>query len=432
MASNTHFETVDCSEISDVWTGQSAGPCLYTHGQDQFVAFYAADRSITAGHRRLGDTEWTLAQVSTQRNSVWDHHNELALTVDDDDHLHLVGDMHVDPLNYFRTTEPLDVTSFERVESMVGSDEDRTTYPSFLRGPDDELIVKYRHGGSGAGNWIYNVYHHGDRDWDRLLDTPLTRGGDRASAYPQGPTLGPDDYYHLVWCWRDNPGAQTNHDLYYVRSGDLRNWETARGEPVTLPIEFHQGELIDPVPPYGGLLNSRIRLGFDTQDRAVVSYMKFDPDGNTQIYNARCESHGWNVYKTSDWDYRYSFGGRGSLGTPLQFSGVEIEPDGRLSQTYEHPKYGSGKWILEEETLEATEWFSPWHRYPETLETTESTDPKMRVNWATDSGDSPDETEYLLRWEARDPQHGGDSESAEVPEPTALECYQFESVDHAQ
>lgn len=425
MATNTRFETVEGHEIAAVWAGQD-GYSLYTRGEDQFVAFYAADQSITVGHRRLGETDWTLSRVTEERNDPWDHHNRLTLTADRDGYLHLAGDMHVDPLNYFRTTDPLDVTAFERVESMVGRDEDRATYPSFLRGPDDELIFTYRDGRSGAGDWIYNVYDPEPRAWDRLLAEPLTQGGERANAYPTGPTLGPDGYYHLVWCWRDNPAAQTNHDLYYVRSEDLRDWETSDGRAVSLPIRFHDGELIDPVAPYGGLLNSRIFLGFDTRERVVVSYMKFDPDGNTQLYNARREADGWTIYETSDWGYRYTFGGKGSLGTPLRFDGVAVEPDGRLSQTYEHPKYGTGKWILDGESLEPVEWLSPWHRYPESLGTVRADHPHLQVNWAEDSGAGPGDDQYALRWEGRDPQYGRDAEQDEAPPPTPLQWYRFE------
>jgi hypothetical protein len=296
------------------------------------------------------------------------------------------------------------------------------TYPSFLRGPDGDLVFKYRDGMSGAGDWIYNVYDPDRSEWDRLLDEPLTRGGERANAYPEGPVRGPEGQYHLVWCWRDNPGAQTNHDLYYVRSPDLRTWETGDGQPVALPVEFHGGDLVDPVAPYGGLLNSRIRLGFDSRGRVVVSYMKFDPDGNTQVYNARRETDGWTVYETSDWSHRVTFGGTGTLGVPLDFSGVTIEPDGRLTQSYDHSTYGTGRWVLDEETLDPVEWRSPWRRYPD-LDETDS--PRLRANWVEDSGDHETDAVFALRWEARDPRHGGDAAPEETPAPTALRLYRL-------
>lgn len=441
MPLNTRYEEVGSHEIGEVWTGQSVRFPLVTHGDDQFIAFYAADRSITVGHRRLGGTDWSLSTVSQDRNDPWDHHNSLALAIDDDGHLHLVGDLHVDPINYFRTTSPMDITSFERIESMVGEREHRATYPCFLQGPDGELIFKYRDGSSGAGDWIFNVYDSDTREWHRLLDEPLTAGGEQASAYHAGPTVGPDGRYHLVWCWRDNPAAQTNHDLYYVRSDDLRNWEKSTGVSVHLPIGLPQGELIDPVPPYGGLLNSRIRLGFDASDRVVVTYMKYDPDGNTQVYNARRESEGWKIYQTSDWDYRYTFGGGGTLGTPLDFSGVQIESSGRLSQTYDHPKYGRAKWLLDEATLQPVEWRSPWFRYPAAIRRPTADVDYFHVNWTEVAGSSPADhqplnpgrngTVHALRWESMDPRDGREmtrDERDDLPSST-LEFYEFTCTD---
>jgi hypothetical protein len=84
---------------------------------------------------------------------AWDSHNSLVMAIDDEGFIHLCGNMHVDPLIYFRTSRPLDVTSFERVDFMVGQEEDRCTYPVFMRGPNDELIFRYRDGSSGKGIW---------------------------------------------------------------------------------------------------------------------------------------------------------------------------------------------------------------------------------------------------------------------------------------
>jgi hypothetical protein len=423
MVSNQRYEVLASHDVAPAWAGQSADFALYTVGRDQYVAFYGADRSIQVGHRTLEETEWSIATVTADRNDPWDHHNSLALAVDSDGHLHLVGDLHVDPLCYFRTTEPRDVTTFERRDEMVGPREERATYPAFLRSPEGELVFKYRDGKSGAGDWLYNRYDLERREWKRLLEEPLTRGGEQANAYPEGPVRGPDGYYHLVWCWRDHFAAQTNHDLYYVRSRDLRHWETHDGQHVSTPIGLHMGDLVDPVAPYGGLLNSRIRLGFDTDDRVVVSYMKFDPDGNTQIYNARAESGGWECYRTSDWSERIAFGGGGSLGVPLRFDGVREGPGGRLFQAYEHPTYGSGLWILEEDTLEPVAWRSPWYRHPRAASALEAADERLRVNWVEDSGGGPEIPTFLLRYEALDPHHGGDGEPGRHPDATTLRCY---------
>jgi hypothetical protein len=426
VTTNTELRETDGLAVGPVWAGTAASFDLYTHGEDQYVAYYDDERAVTVGQRRLGETDWTVARLPEERRVKWDAHNYLTLTVDDDGHLHLSGNMHCHPLKYWRTTEPGDVTSFERVASMVGTEEDSVTYPQFFRGPDGELLYKYRDGYSGGGNWIYNVYDPERRAWDRLLDDPVTYGGDEMNAYPVGPQLGPDGYYHLCWVWRDNGGAQMNHDLSYARSPDLREWETSRGKPRDLPMTATTGDIVDPVPPWGGMINGNTKLGFDTEDRVIVSYHKFDHEGNTQVYSARAEEHGWEIYQTSDWDYRWAFGGGGTIGFDVSIGGVEVEDDGRLTQTFEHVKYGSGKWVLDEETLEPVEWLLPHHRYPAHLRGVDSDDEHVQVNWAEDSGDA-DDAVYALRWESLEPSR--DLGYEEEPAPTTLTLHAFERRD---
>lgn len=410
-------------EVVPVWAGTAAPFDLYTHDDHQFVAFYDANRRLTIGKRDLDGAEWMFARLPEDRRIAWDAHNSLALAVDDGGHLHVSGNMHVHPLQYYRTTAPLDTTTFERIDSMVGTEESQVTYPQFLRGSTDELVFTYRDGYSGGGNWIYNVYDEATREWERHLDEPLTYGGDAMNAYPHGPVVGPDGFYHCCWVWRDHGGAQTNHDLSYARSLDLREWETSRGTPLECPIDIDSGEIVDPVPPRGSMINNNTKIGFDTQDRVVISYHKFDHDGNTQIYNARAEADGWKRYCTSDWDYRWAFGGSGTIPFEIRLGPVEHE-DGRLTQTYKHVAYGSGKWILEEETLTPIDLISPWHTYPAELRAVRTDDPNMQVNWAEDSGETPGETRYALRWETLEPNR--DTVRDGAPPETTLTVHEFE------
>ena len=221
-------------DVAPVWSGHPVGFALLTHGDTQFVGFYDAQRRMTIGSRALDSDRWTFQVLPTSVG--WDSHNYIEMTFDDANQLHVAGNMHASPLTYFRTTRPLDVTSLKQVPAMVGRDEQRATYPSFLRGPANELIFTYRDGRSGNGNQIYDVYDTAKQTWSRLLDQPLTDGQGHANAYFRGPTRGPDGYFHLVWVWRNTPACETNHDLCYARSKDLRHWETSGGKPLPLPI----------------------------------------------------------------------------------------------------------------------------------------------------------------------------------------------------
>ncbi len=243
----------------------------------------------------------------------WDSHNYIALAVDSDGYLHLSGDMHVAPLKYFRTSKPFDASTFERVEKMVGREEQRVTYPRFFDGPNGEFLFTYRDGGSGNGNQIYNIYDPKTKAWNRLLDKPLTDGEGKRNAYNDGPIKGPDGWYHLAYVWRETPDAASNHDLCYARSKDFLHWETGAGKPLTLPITLKSSEIVDPVPEKGGMINGNAKLGFDNLGRVTISYHKYDVAGNTQPWTARLENGVWKRYQITHWPYRWDFRGNVTL-----------------------------------------------------------------------------------------------------------------------
>ncbi len=408
-------------EVSPVWAGHPVGFALLTHGEHQFVAFYDDQRRMTVGQRRLGDETWRFVRLP--ESVAWDSHNYITMTADDDGFLHLSGNMHVVPLVYFRTTRPLDIATFERVKSMVGANEARTTYPVFLRGPRNELLFTYRDGSSGDGDQIYNVYDHKSRTWKRLLDKPLTDGEGERNAYFELPRRGPDGYFHMAWVWRESPDAATNHDPSYARSKDLVHWEKSDGTPLPLPITLRAGDVVDPVPQKGGVINGNVKVGFDASKRPVVSYHKYDKDGNTQIYNARREDGGWKTYQTSDWDYRWDFGGGGSIPFEVRVSPVQVTADGKLTQAYRHAKYGSGTWILDETTLRPVGKRTERPAFPPEISKAQSAFPGMQVNWAGDAGKAGEPgVRYVLRWETLGSNRDRPREGP-LPPPSMLKLY---------
>ena len=140
------------------------------------------------------------------------------LALDRDGCLHRSGNMHVDPLVYYRTRAPFDVGMIERVDRMTGTRETRCTYPVFFKNAAGDLLFRYRDGSSGNGSDLYNIYDATTRTWRRLLDTPLLEGEGERNAYASTPVLGPDGRFHLAWVWRETPDAATNHSLSYARS----------------------------------------------------------------------------------------------------------------------------------------------------------------------------------------------------------------------
>lgn len=405
--------------IDRIWPAVSVGFCLLTHEDRQYVAYYNAERRMTVAARELSEDEFTRKILPSKSDKPprqagpsttiqgWDSHNYITMAIDSAGHIHLAGNMHVDPLTYFRSREPRDITTLEQVDAMVGRDENRCTYPKFMTGPGGGLIFHYRDGSSGNGVEVYNVYDTKTRRWQRLLDSPLISGRGKSNAYMRGPRKGPDGWYHLLWMWRNTPDVATNHDLSCARSRDLVHWESVAGKELELPITPADREtIIDPVPVNGGLHNSNHHFGFDSKERLVATYFKHDGNGDTQAYAARFDEGTWRIRRISDWEGRHIFKGGGSgpstFGTSLSVKAPRQHGPGVLAVPFHHWKAGSGLLVIDEETLDPlrVEPQTAQPGFPPSLAKPHSDFPGMRVHWRGDSGSSPDpKSRYALRWE---------------------------------
>lgn len=326
----SEYELVERQAIDLVWSGNYVAFDFITEGSDQYFAYYDAQRQLTIAHRR-GHTPLRFYKVDSWYG--FDSHNYITMALDSDGHLHVLGNMHADRLEYFRSRHPHDIRSLERIRVMENEElESRFTYPRFLKNDAGELIVKYRSGGSGDGIEVYLRYDTASKEWTSFHDTPLIDGQGLMNAYVEGPKLGPDGLFHMVWIWRDTPDAATNHDISYARSKDLRNWEDSAGTPLELPITLATSDIVDPVPSRGGAINGNNKLGFDSKNRPVVAFHKFDTEGNTQIFVSRRESGEWVTRKVTDWqNFKWSFGGTGSLSSfDVRVRNPQLMEDGNI------------------------------------------------------------------------------------------------------
>lgn len=431
-STNTEPVTIETLDIADVWSGHPVAFALVTRNNRQFAAYYDSQRRMTVASRTLGSTAWSYKVLPSTLG--WDSHNYVAMALDSADQIHLSGNMHGVPLVYFRTTTPFDITSLATLNSMVGVNETQVTYPIFFDGPTGDLVFEYRDGSSGNGNTIFNTYSTTSQTWKRTLNSALLNGTSVSmNAYPEGPVLGPDGYWHLVWVWRNTSDASTNHDLSYAKTQDLVHWFKADGTALTLPITPTTGDIVDPVPVNGGMINNNTRIGFDAQNRPIVAYHKFDANGFTQLYEARLENGVWVSHCATDWTYRWAFGGTGTLVFQIGIDeGPKLLPDGTLIQNYYHSQYGGqGTLVLNSTTLRAENTLTPPLRpYPQALTKPESSykDPStqeaMVVRWTTDSGSGSDTSiTYMLRWETLP--SNKDVARTNIPPATKLRIYGF-------
>ena len=284
-----------------------------------WVAFFGEDHRLRVASRPRRTLAWETVTIDVAIG--WDSHNHPSLAVDPDGCVHLVANMHAEPLVYLRTVSVSRPLDFVRAPAMVDLDaEQQMTYPRFLSTESAPLSFFFRSGVSGNGSVEMYRYSADTKAWTRGLDGLLVDGEGRRSPYldTSGPIPGPDGSYHLVWVWRDAPEAESTHTISYARSADLVSWGTSDGSPLSLPLREGNAEIAVAAPPKAGLINNNVRLGFDASDRPVIAYHVRDPRGRLQIHCARREKAGWISRQLTDWDVEWDFSGRGSLDFEVQ------------------------------------------------------------------------------------------------------------------
>jgi hypothetical protein len=421
--------------IDRVWSGHSVPFALLVERGYQFIAYYDTERRIVVTGRQLPDGAWSrirpdgrpVANRDHPSNAVgWDSHNSLHLALDRDGCLHLSGNMHADPLVYYRTRAPFDVTTLERLDRMTGEREARVTYPNFFTNAVGDLLFRYRDGSSGDGSDYYNIYDPASRTWRRFLDTPLHEGEGERNAYALSPLLGPDGRFHILWVWRETPDAATNHSLSYACSRDLLHWEDSAGRPIALPITLAKSDVVDGAKPGGGLINMVRELGFDPQGRPLAAYHRYDARGNSQAYVARPNAAGgWDQHQISNWNFRWAFSGGGAIPGEVSLGRPAPQPDGTVLVDFSAKGIGSGRFQLDGKTLAVLAKLPPAPSViPAALRKVRSTSPGLSVQFLTRHSEG---RTWVLRWETQG--RNRDKPHPTIPPPSELRLYEFPGRD---
>lgn len=422
------------TKIDSVWAGQPVGFCLYTHGDRQYIAYYNVNRNMVVGQRNLDQEKFELhIMPPTTRKEAggtstvlgWDSHNSVTIGIDKEGYVHLSGNMHGNPITYFKSTEPNDITSLKQEMVMVGPNEKRCTYPHFMLTKEGELLFHYRDGGSGNGNEIYNIYSTETKKWSRMLDVPLTDGQGLMNAYQTQPNVMKDGWYHVYWVWRDTPDCSTNHDLSYMKSPDLKKWYNAFGEPLELPATLDKRlVIVDPIPVKGGIINLAAKLCLDEENKPIFAYHKYDSVGNLQFYTAQIEGSAWIYKQVTNWDYRWEFSGNGSINSEVRIKGFNKRQDGKYEIDYWHIKYGNGTILLNEKFERIGKVLKP-EPFGTDLKI-EGTFPGLEVRTIGDLGDSENQNwRYVLKWETLNRNR---DRPREKPWPPASQLYLYKLI----
>ena len=427
---------VNTITIDSVWSGHPANFSIYTKGNHQFVAYYNANRNIVVAQRKLDSLGFKKYQLpATTRETAngtstvlgWDSHNYLELIVDSLGYIHLSGNMHINPITYFKSEKPYDVTTLKQQYELIGSNEDRCTYPRFTTTKEGNIVFQYRDGGSGDGNEIYNLFDVKSQEWSRLLDRPLTDGMGKMNAYQSKPMLLEDGWYHVYWVWRDTPDCATNHDLSYMKSPDLKKWYTVSGEQIDLPATLNtNGLIVDPIPVNGGIINLAAKLVLDKDNNPVFVYHKYDEVGNLQLYVAYLEDGTWKNHTITNWEYRWEFSGFGSIDFEVLLKEFNRRADGRFEVGYYHKAYGEGTILLDKDLKAIGSVIKP-ESLANQLDV-EGNFPGLVLQTLKDGSNNGKGTlKYLLKWETLNNNRDLPREKP-WPKPSVLKLYELKGA----
>ncbi len=414
--------------IDWVWSGQRVWFDFISQGNYQLVAYFDASRQMSVAVRQIGDINggpWIYHKLPSFLG--WDAHNSITAAFDEKGHIHIVGNLHANPLIYFRSSSPYDPRTLKQVDVMISkSTEQQMTYPKFFQGFNNQLFFKYRLGTSNKGKWYYISWNNVLSKWENVHKNSVLDGEDVRSVYPFGPVFGPDGYAHITYVWRETPIASSNHDLSYAKSQDLINWKSANGEPIDLPIKLDNGEIIDPIPMHGGLLNGRTPIGFDSEKRVLVTYQKYDKNGNTQVYLKRYESNGWVEAKISNWaDSRVDLDKSGALKLPIVTNKPAFFNNDNNIVVPAQFNGDDWEWVLDHKSLEVLSSRTFKSNLPSSITKYDLDNGiPLRVISLRDEQTTPS-TRYYISWEAMHPNRDQARES--IPLPSTLRVHRIDN-----
>jgi len=277
---------------------------LWSFNGYQYITFIDKNGNVMVGKRKLPNGPWSIVDTGYDV-SANDVHSVSSLGIDPNGYIHIAYGMHNASLQYIKSNNPEDISSFSSA-SMTGQNENSVTYPTFFT-DGNYLYFAYRNGESGDGELYLNKYDHNTGTWN-VLQHPLINSPDATrNPYWDDIVVDCEGKIHISWCWRDTSDASTNHDICYAYSDDGgQTWKKSDGTIYSLPILYENSEIIDSVPTNGGLSNQN-GLAVDSKNRPHIVYCKLDEDGHENYYHAWFDGSNWHINKIThftsiDWN----------------------------------------------------------------------------------------------------------------------------------
>lgn len=276
----------------------------------QYTVYYNLERKVCIARRKWPAGQWDEVILSYKNNRD-DAHNVITMGIcKKDGSIHLACDHHNDPLHYCRSVTGLandDKLAWtagnfgpftDQLEAGVPVPD--VTYPRFIEKPDGNLLFECRYKLSGDGDSYLREYDGDTHTWSLIgryiqgMDT-----NPNTCAYINRMDYDKQGRLHVSWCWRDDFGGQTNHDLCYAYSDDHgRSWKDTYGNRVATSEAINYTDSRTP--------GSCLRQGIATLKIADIPHNKGYINQETQSCDSKGRVHIVNSYMDSGTDSNWS------------------------------------------------------------------------------------------------------------------------------
>lgn len=291
-------------------------------GNMQFIAYYDKDGYLTMGKRHLKDDQFEILR-SPYKGKCEDAHNVISIGIDGKGYLHVAFNHHNAPLQYCKSVEAYSL-QLDTLQSMVGDDERKVTYPEFYTLKNGDLLFAYRSGKSGQGNLVLNRYNVQKGQWKRLQDVLIDGEGER-NAYWQL-CVDRKGGIHISWVWRETSAVETNHDLCYACSKDGGiTWQKSTGQQYSLPINVRNAEYAFRIPQKSELINQTCMVADKKGNPFIAAYWKEAGDVCPQYRLIFKDKGNWQMMKVGNRSTDFTLSGRGTKMIPMSRPRIAID-----------------------------------------------------------------------------------------------------------
>lgn len=282
---------------------------------NQYVIVVNEEKNPIILKRKYPNGEWDSFDLSTISGNPLnsptenDQHNTYSLGIDRNGYIHIAGNMHGTKLKYVISTKPENISEW-KIGTMIGAQEDSSTYPVFILMPSKNLLFIYRDGTSGNGNTYVNLYDADKKEWKRqsqIFNGAITDENAYINRVAVDYNTG---YIHLMYCWRQTGESNTNNDICYCLSKDEgKTWGTTNGTIYDGPITHSTSEIIVDTEDSGSGLLNQSGLDVDLNGNPHGCFMMYDKNGFTQYYHVWYDGLTWHNDQITNWNYRMEFVG---------------------------------------------------------------------------------------------------------------------------